>query len=80
MKVEQLEPYLLKVNYSGQDIQELAGVKRTHATKIMSICRSKYNGAVIGRPYVVTAKSYWLYEGTTLEEQLRLLAIAKGNG
>ena len=80
MTVEQMELYLLKVNYVNRDVCELAGVKTTRATVIMNECKAKHGGAVIGRPNVITAKSYWKYQGTTLEEQLRLLAIVKGHG
>jgi len=78
--IEQLEPYLLKVNYTGEDVRALKGIKKSMANRIMKECREKHSGAVLGRPYVITAKSYWKREGTTIEEQLRLLAIAKGNG
>ena len=79
MTVEEKEMYLLKVTYSPKDIRTLLNCGRTWAHKIMNECRSKYGGAVLGRN-VITAKSFWLREGTTLEEELRLLSYAKGYG
>lgn len=69
----------MKVNYTGKDVKVLTGgnLGKTQITKIMNKCRDEHAGCVIGRPYVISAKSYWEYEGTTLEEQLRLLGIAK---
>jgi hypothetical protein len=65
------------VNYSAKDVKALLNCGRTWATKIMNECRLKYGGAVMGRN-VITSKSFWLREGTTIEEELRLLSIAKG--
>lgn len=79
MTVEQKETYLLKVNYSAKDVMALLDCKHTWATKIMNECRAKYGGAVLGRN-VITSKSFWLREGTTIEEELRLLSFAKGYG
>lgn len=55
----------------------LTGCKKTWATKIMNDCRSKFGGSIVGRPNVITSKSFWKREGTTIEEELRLLSIAK---
>lgn len=77
MTVEQKETYLLKVNYSAKDVMALLECGHTWATKVMNECREKYGGAVMGRN-TITSKSFWLREGTTLEEELRLLSFAKG--
>ncbi len=77
MTVEEKETLLLKANYTAKDVMFLANVAHTQATKIMNECRVKYGGAVAGRMNVIKAKSFWEREGTTIEEELRLLSIAK---
>lgn len=79
MTIEEKEYYLLKTNYTAKDVKALLECGSTWASKIMNDCRKKHNGAVLGRN-VITAKSFWLSQGTTIEEELRLLSIAKGYG
>lgn len=79
MTIEEKERFLLMVNYSAKDIMVLLDCGHTWATKVIKECKAKFGGAVKGRN-VITAKSFWLREGTTLEEELRLLSFAKGYG
>lgn len=67
------------VNYAPRDVMALLGCGHTWATKVMKECRTNFGGTVKGRN-VITAKSFWLSQGTTLEEELRLLSFAKGYG
>jgi hypothetical protein len=76
MTIEEKEKFLLMSNYSAKHIMKILECGRTTASKIMNECRSRYNGSVIGRN-VITAKSFWQREGTTIEEELRLLSVAK---
>lgn len=78
MTIEEKEKYLLKSNYSAKDVMALTGVQKSRASVIMNECRTIYNGSIKYRPSVITSKSFWLREGTTIEEQYRLLGIAKG--
>lgn len=78
MTIEEKESYLLKANYTATDIMALKKCGRTCATKIMNDCKANYKGAILGRN-VIKASSFWVREGTTIENELRLLAIAKGN-
>lgn len=80
MTIEEKEVYLLKSHYSAKDVMFLLGCKKTWATKVMKECRTKYGGAIVGRPLLITANSFWLREGTTREEELRVIAYAKGYG
>lgn len=78
--LEEKETYLLKTNYSAKDVMFLLGIGKTQATKVMNECRVKYGGAVMGRKNIITTNSFWLREGTTREEELRVIAYAKGYG
>ncbi len=80
MTIEEKEMYLLKTNYSARDVMVLLGIGHTQATKVMNECRVKFGGAVMGRQNIITANSFWLREGTTREEELRVIAYAKGYG
>ena len=80
MTIEEKENYLLKTNYSAKDVMFLLGIGKTRATEVMNECRVKYGGAIMGRQNVITANSFWLREGTTREEELRVIASAKGYG
>lgn len=79
MTIEKKERFLLMANYSAKDVMAILECGHTCATKVMNECKTKFGGAVKGRN-VITAKSFWLREGTTLEEELRLLSFAKGYG
>ena len=78
MTIEEKERYLLMTSYTAKQIMELTGLKRASATAIMNECKLKYGGAIKYRPNAITAESFWLREGTTLEKQYKLLGIAKG--
>lgn len=77
MTIEEKETCLLKTNYSAKDVMFLLGIKKTQATKVMKECRAKYGGTIPGRLNIISAKSFWLREGTTREEELRVIAYAK---
>lgn len=80
MTIEERERYLLKTSYSAKDVMALLGCKKTWATKVMKECKTKYGGAIPERPLLIKANSFWLREGTTREEELRVIAYAKGYG
>ena len=50
---------------------------RTKAWKVMNEIREKYNGAIIGRPNVIKASSFWEREGTTIERELSVIEKAR---
>lgn len=77
MTLEEKEMYLLKPTYTAKDIMAITGCKKSWATQIMKECKDRFNGSVLYRDYVITARSFWEREGTTLEEQYALLGIAK---
>ena len=80
MTIEEKEKVLLKSSYSAKDVMFLLGIGHTQATRVMNECRVKYGGAIPSRPLVITSESFWKREGTTREEELRVIAYAKGYG
>lgn len=78
MSIDEMESLLLKANYDVYDIMALEECRPTKARKVMNVCRSKYRGNVLGRTNCVKSESYWLYQGTTIDEQLRRFGILKG--
>lgn len=78
MTIEEKENYLLLSTYSAKDIMALTKTSRSNASIIMNECKNFFDGAVKYRDTVITARSFWQREGTTIEEQFRLLGIAKG--
>lgn len=78
MTIDEKEQYLLKANYSAKDVMALLNIGHTQATKVIKECREKYYGAVYGRANLITSRSFWAREGTTREEELRVIAYAKG--
>lgn len=78
MTLEEKEQLLLKSTYNIHDIIKLSNCSRNKAKEIMMICKYKFNGEVKFRPNVITSSSYWKYEGSSVEDQYKLLGFAKG--
>lgn len=78
MTLEEKENILLMATYSAKEVSMLTGACRASVTTIMNKCKDLFGGAVKYRNNVITAKSFWEYQGTTIEEEYRLLGIAKG--
>lgn len=78
MKIEELEAILTKANYDYRDIMALEECKQTKASQIMNVIKARYNGGVPGRTNCVKSESYWLYAGSSIDEQLRRMGILKG--
>ncbi len=79
MNIEEKESLLLKANYDVHDIMLLEECQATKAYGIMNVCRTKYHGIVPGRGNCVKSESYWLYSGTTIDEELRRMRILRGD-
>ena len=78
MNLVEKEKYLLKASYDFKDVMALAECKKTKAYEVMEACRKRYRGSIPGRPGAITARSYWEYQGTTIEQEIRLLRMLKG--
>lgn len=82
MTIQEKETYLMKAAYDVDDVRVLTEYSsKTKCREVMNLCRTNQYGGFIpgirGR-YFIKAESLWLYLGTTMEAELRKLAIAKG--
>lgn len=77
MTLTEKQEMLAKASYTRRDIESLANVKRQRALQIMDICRAKYSGTIPLRRNVITSESYWKFEGTTLERQIKIYGKKK---
>lgn len=80
MTLEEKEYYLMLPAYRVDDIHKMLGGSYDLAKRVKRVCVKEFDGKIEGRPLCVTAKSFWLYMGSSLEEELRLIGIAKGYG
>lgn len=77
MTIDEMEGFLVQASYDIHDIMDLSGRSKSKSYEIMRRCRRLYDGSIPGRPECIKASSYWFYEGTTIESQLRLIRQAK---
>ncbi len=75
MKKEVFEEMIFKVSFTAKDIAIMTGLKRSRVSQIMKECRLNYGGEIPFRKNAITSKSYWLREGTTREELIKLFQI-----
>ncbi len=80
MTIEEKEKYLMKASFNAKDIAELTGLKGTRVTVIMKECKLNFGGLIKNRPNAIKASSFWKWTGSSIEEEYRLLGIAKGYG
>lgn len=78
MTVEDKEKFLMMVSYSAKDVMILTGYAKSKVTIIMNECKLMFGGIIRHRPNAITSKSFWLWNGSSIEEEYRLLGIAKG--
>lgn len=76
MTFKRKEEILTKPVYCHSDVKELSEVGDTRAWEIMKECRANYGGALKNNDRGIKAESYWLWQGTTLAEELRKVGIA----
>lgn len=72
MTLTEKQEILAKSTLTRKDIEKLANVKSSRALQIMKICKERYKGEVPNRNTVIAAESYWKFEGTTLERQIKI--------
>lgn len=78
LTIEEKEKILLKPCLRVKDIELLTGYSKSACYQLMSECRANYNGKAGIRTDAITTKSFCLALGTSVEEQMRLIGIAKG--
>lgn len=79
MTLEEKENILIKPCLTVEDVMIYTNFSKSHSYKIMSICRKEFNGKAGLRSEAIKTESLMQYLGTTLERELTLLAILKGN-
>lgn len=78
LTLEVKESLLTKPCLRAKDIELLTGYSKSACYQLMNDCRENFNGKAGIRTDAITTKSLCLALGTTLEEQMRLIGIAKG--
>lgn len=77
MSLEEKVRYLLMASYTSKDIKALTGFSKNWVYKVMNDCKA-IGGVIPNRPTAITSESYWRYNGTSREAELRLIKIMEG--
>jgi len=78
LSIEEKEKILTNpVSVDG--VMSLTGYSRKKCYQIMDICRKEYSGRAGRLTDRITPESICLYIGTTLENEMRYIGIAKGS-
>lgn len=72
------EEILSRPIVSCKDVMLFTGWKKSRVYEFMKDCKDKYGGTVPYRKDAITTQSMCIALGTTLEEQLKQIGIAKG--
>ena len=78
LTIELKEKILLKPCVRVNDIMAISGYSQRMCYHLMKECREHFNGRAGIRTDAITTKSLCLALGTTIEEEMRLIGIAKG--
>lgn len=78
LTLEEKEQLLLKPCLTAKEVQLYTGFSRSVVYRLMCECRKNFNGTAGIRTDAITTKSLCLALGTTIEDEMRLLGIAKG--
>lgn len=78
LSIETKEQLLSRPCLRAKDIMQLTGYGKSMCYELMQECRKNFNGKAGIRTDAITTRSLCLALGTTLEEEMRLIGIAKG--
>lgn len=78
LTIESKEQILLKPCIRVDDVILLTGYSKSNCYNLMQECRKNYKGQAGIRTDAITPRSLCLALGTTIEEELKLIGIAKG--
>lgn len=78
LTIETKEQLLLKQGLRVNDVMLLTGYSKPKSYKIMKLCRDEFNGKAGILTDAITPKSLCIALGTTLEDELKLIGVAKG--
>lgn len=74
---EKKERLLLKLCLKSTDVSELTGLSLKRSRELMDICKSQFKGQCGIRVSEITPRSLCEALGTSLEEELKMIAIAR---
>lgn len=78
MTLEEKEKVLSKPCIRVNDIVALTGYSKRMCYRLMQECRANFKGRAGIRTDAITPRSLCLALGTTIEEEMKLIGIAKG--
>lgn len=78
LTIETKEKVLLKPCIRVKDVMLLTGLSERVSYYLMADCKNNFNGRAGIRTDAITPKSLCLALGTTIEDEMRLIGIAKG--
>lgn len=79
LTIEVKEKTLLKLGLRVADVMMFTGYSKKKCYRIMQLCRDEFNGRAGCMSDMITPKSLCLALGTTIEDEMRYIAIAKRN-
>ena len=79
LTIEVKEKVLSKLGLRVDDVVLFTGYSKKKCYRIMQMCRNEFNGKAGCMSDMITPESLCKCFGTTIEEQMRLIGIAKGN-
>ena len=78
LTIEVKEKVLSKLGLRVDDVVLLTGYSKKKCYRIMKMCREEFNGRAGAMSDMITPFSLCLALGTTLEDEMRYIGIAKG--
>lgn len=79
LTIEIKEKVLSKLGLRVDDVVLLTGYSKKKCYRIMQMCRDNFNGKAGAMSDMITPRSLCLALGTTIENEMRYIGIAKGN-
>lgn len=78
LTIEVKEKVLSKLGLRVDDVELLTGYSKKKCYRIMQMCRDDFNGRAGSMSDMITPKSLCICLGTTIEEEMKNIGIAKG--
>ena len=78
LTIEVKEKVLSKLGLRVDDVELLTGYSKKKCYRIMQMCRDDFNGRAGAMSDMITPRSLCLVLGTTIEEEMKNIGIAKG--
>lgn len=78
LNIDIKEKVLSKLGLRVDDVVLFTGYSKKKCYRIMQLCRDEFNGRAGAMSDMITPKSLCLALGTTIEDEMRYIGIAKG--